>query len=144
MKRYIITALIVLLLAAIVSISQVSVSPKAFASLPAAGLGGRILFTSDSWLMAQDTGTGGTFNYYGNLRVFVPPPAIGTWTEVNKGTSSITDAYGGITIIPEAAAANNRIIARALPATPYTVTVRFAQMSHSGTNGFACGAGWRE
>lgn len=111
----------------------------AYSSLPAAGVAGRLLLSTDSWLAAQDSGTAWT--YYGPIVQFTPPPAISTWTQQNMGTGGLTEAYGGITMVPQPANSFG-ILYRAQPSTPYTITT-YLSMYKSG-NSAGCGLGWRE
>jgi len=53
-------------------------------------------------------------------------PALQTFAWVNQGGASYDTSKGGLTLIaPAASGQNNRILKRAAPATPYTITVGF-------------------
>lgn len=112
----------------------------AYASLPAAGVAGRLLLTTDSWLAAQDSGT--AWSYYGPLLPLTIPPAISTWTQLNIGTSGLSEAYGGITLTPQNG--TQRILYRAQPATPYTISAAIAFYAYNDAGGAGCGIGWRD
>ena len=143
-KKQALIALLVVFAFAVMS--QVSMLTT-YAALPAPNVGGRVLFTSDSWLVAQDTGV--ALNYFGPLFKLTPPPAISTWTKVNEGTTSWTETYGGINAVPQnvGAANSQRLLVRAEPATPYTITAAIRFMGRYGAAAgtrTSCGLGWRE
>ncbi len=118
-----------------------------YASLPAPGVAGRVLFSTDSWLLAQDSGTAWAF--FGPAYKLTPPPALNTWTLINQGASAISEGYGGIHMMPAnvGAANSTRLLVRAQPAPPYTLTATIAFLglysAAAGTRS-SCGIGWRE
>lgn len=149
-KRYLCTGVVIIALVGLFARvdSQVSVQPTAFASWPTtSSQPGRLWFpaTGDTWMLGQEKYNGATsISYFGlNMQQLTPPPTAG-WTQVNFGTSSQTNAFGGISIVPQAEAGKVRILARALPGTPYTLTARFSCLWEAGTTGTVAGIGWRE
>jgi hypothetical protein len=107
-----------------------------------AGLGGRILFHTDSPLVGQDTGS--ALLYWSGLYPVTKPPAFGTWTQVNFGTSTVDQNSGGIYINPTPSASTSlRILALPIPSTPYTLTARIRFASNKVGGGHTL-LGWRQ
>lgn len=77
--------------------------------------------------VALGAGGGGSSVTVGPLFPFTKP-VIGDYTWVNQGSATATDEYGAIAIYDPAAAntnANYRILKKAAPTAPYTVTAAF-------------------
>lgn len=108
----------------------------------AAGLGGRLFFHSDSPFVGQDTGA--AVKYWSGMYPVTVPPAFGTWTQVNFGTSTVNQNTGGIYINPALSASTNlRILALAILTPPYTLTARI-RFACNKSGGGHTGIGWRQ
>lgn len=76
---------------------------------------------------------------------YTPPPALSTWTWVNQGIATADELLPGTIYLDTGVGpgANVKMLARATPATPYSIITAFtALITNTGYSG--CGVGWRE
>ncbi len=94
----------------------------AYASAPAAAIGGRLYLSTDGPYLLRDTGS--SYDAYGPVqKQFVPDDSLFGW--INQGGASITTTGGPVVLaVPSSGTKNNRIRKKTAPATPYTVTAR--------------------
>jgi hypothetical protein len=109
---------------------------------PAVGGGGGMIYTSayasppgspadgDWWYPSDSVGLyaariSSAWVWYFRGYPVTLPPASGSWTWVNQGTSTVTDVGGGLHLITQAGsnAQNYRCLVTTAPSTPWTVTV---------------------
>lgn len=95
-----------------------------YAALPAAGTAGRVYYPTDSaYTHLRDNGA--TWDHFLDGRKLTPP-VLGDFAWVNQGAATAVATYGGIYLDAVAGAGDNcRILKKAAPATPYTVTAAF-------------------
>jgi len=75
---------------------------------------------------------------------YTAPPAVADWTWVNQGSATGTDTTSGIDLYaPNGSGDNLRILARAVPSTPYTITAAIS-ITMFADNYAAAGFCWRE
>ena len=89
----------------------------------------------------------------GSTSDFTAPPAVATWTWVNQGGATATDQtaifigskkVSGITLeAPSDAGPNLRILKKAAPSTPYTITLAYL-FNFRGVNYYSGGFCWRQ
>ena len=102
------------------------------ASIPSASKAGNLYFPTDANVIARDNGS--TWDYYGPTWKLIPP-ILGNFAWINQGGSTTTDATrGGLTIVENTATNGEsvRLLKKAAPSTPYTITV--AQIPTSNEN----------
>ena len=101
----------------------------------------RLLLPSNSPYLVKDTD--GVYTSYGLLWKLTPPMlADFSWT--NQGSSSVSDAHGGLYLTAAAGASPNlRVLHKAQPAKPYTITARFSLLSRT-VGAQAGGLCWRD
>jgi hypothetical protein len=97
---------------------------------------------SDSIYDAISTGTG-SWNYYGPAyRLY--PPSFQTWSWVNQGTATVTNAGGSIQIQDVAGSNTPRLYMKSVPTPPYKIHMRFNFLSNGNDSGTFGGFYWRE
>jgi hypothetical protein len=114
-----------------------------FANRPAAGQEGRLFFPSDGLTLSRDTGSAWELMYplYTGLGQF----GSADWTWVNQGDATVTWTRGVLQLRgPVAGGAQNRMLARSVPGTPYTFTVAMWPYLGSGSNVCGWGLGLRD
>lgn len=104
-----------------------TISVGSAASLPSAGVGGRLYIPTDNIVMYHDNGT--TWDTFGPIRPCTLPPSTG-WTWVNQ--ASLATASGGLTTplvlnitSPNTTGTNVRMYTRPLINSHYTITMGF-------------------
>jgi hypothetical protein len=97
-----------------------NVATTAYASIPAAGMAGRVFLPSDGLALQRDTGA--AWVPWGPIFPLATPPTTG-WSWDNQGDASVDEAYGGIYLTkPAVAAASLRVRYLTAPTVPYTIT----------------------
>jgi hypothetical protein len=92
-----------------------------FANRPAAGRAGAMFIASDGIAIWRDNGV--SWDAYGPINRFTPPPAVANWTFINQGGATAVDLAGSILITDPAHSGNDaRLLVRAAPSTPYVIT----------------------
>lgn len=123
----------------------ITTSTSTYAGLPAASNNGQAYFLTDGYYLVRDNGS--ALQYWNMARQETPPPATGTWTQVNFGTSTTNSTYGGLYIAPQngGGSTNLRVLSRSQPSTPYTLAthIRWFAPYNSTDNNF-CGLGFRD
>jgi hypothetical protein len=94
------------------------------AARPAFGTAGRLYFQTDAPYVWLDTGSAWVIASVKGMPGILPPNAA-SWTTINFGTSTLSDAYGYLKLIPQMGTDEQRIAVRTAPSTPYTVTALF-------------------
>lgn len=125
-----------------VVVGTTGITQTAHASRQAAAKAGRLHFPTDAAHIARDDGSG--WDPYGPAFLFTPPPIVSTWTWINQGSASATDAGDAIQLVGTATStASLRILKRTAPATPYTITAAFLMRMYkvATNNGGLC---WRQ
>jgi hypothetical protein len=93
----------------------------AYSSLPSAAMTGRLYLPTDGPIVLRDTGS--VWAPFGPIFPLTKPPAFSSWTWVNQGHATASDNGGGIYFVATGDAATSAMmLAKAVPATPYTVT----------------------
>jgi hypothetical protein len=93
----------------------------AYGSLPSAAIAGRLYLPTDGPIVLRDTGS--VWAPFGPIFPLTKPPAFSSWTWVNQGHATASDNGGGIYFVATGDAATSAMmLAKAVPATPYTVT----------------------
>lgn len=108
----------------------------AYASRPASDVEGDLFFPSDGFSVQRDTGA--AWVPWGPLFPLTEPPAVEDFTWGNQGTATATKTKGGIYITDTTNSNVNRILYKAAPATPFTLTIGFMRNS-LGVNNEAAG-----
>jgi hypothetical protein len=117
MKRWLVIFFVLVVVVALAQVSSVST----FANL-AAGQGGRILFTSDTFHLVRDTGT--ALDYHGPLLTLTPlPNSLTGWSWVNQSGATVDTAGGTFYVTATAVTGTHNAVAlvKTAPATPWTV-----------------------
>lgn len=111
----------VLTAGALENLSAGQVQSGLYSGRPAAGQAGRLYLPTDGRFVDRDTGS--SWESWGPLnRMYRPALADFTW--VNQGAATAVEEGGGLLVTaPALAGANNRLLVRAIPAAPFTVTV---------------------
>jgi hypothetical protein len=111
-------------------------------SMSVAQKAGRILFTSDTIYHMIDRGS--DLTYKGPLYKLTPP-LISDYTWVNQGSATADATMGGIYLnAPINGSLNVRMLAKAAPATPYTIMICAVPMLFPGGDFGACGLIFRD
>jgi len=68
------------------------------------------------------------------------------WTWVNQGSATLTDSGAGVLslVVPTSSSANLRILKKAAPSTPYTITAVMNGLGWNGGTSSYWGIGWRQ
>lgn len=74
---------------------------------------------------------------------YTQPPDISTWTQYDFGSSTVTQAFGWIQIIPQNGSRTWRALYHTMPSTPWTMTARIAFNGLTTTDG-GCAIGWMD
>jgi hypothetical protein len=102
--------------------SDTIITPDTVANLPAAGTAGRVFLPTDGvYLYRDNAATWDT--WYNNQKVV--EPVLGDFAWINQGAATTDITKGGIWMDCPAATTNMRILKKAAPATPYTITAAF-------------------
>ena len=110
----------VLTAGAIAQMRADDVPTAAYASIPAAGIEGRIFLPTDGFALRRDTGA--IWAPWGPICPLTEPPAAG-WSWDNQGSASLDSAYGGVYLLtPASATGELRVRYRTAPAPPYVIT----------------------
>jgi len=112
-----------------------------FANRPSAGRPGTIFLASDNNYLEYDDGS--NWQTYGPIFRFKQPNQ-GDFTWVNQGTAILLTDNGVLTIkTPNTSGVNLRILKKAVPTKPYTIT-GFFNYASIGNATCTCGLCWRE
>lgn len=99
-----------------------------YGSRPAADNDGDLYFATDGLILSRDKGSGNGYSHWGPLYALEPPPASSGFTWVNQGGATVSDTKGGILMkAPSGTGSSLRVLKKAAPSTPYTITVAFLQ-----------------
>lgn len=99
-----------------------------YANLPAARDAGRVYLCTDSPFVLYNVG--GEWIHTIPGCGIVTPPVLGDFTWVNQGSATAVSTYGGVYMEgPQDTGANERVLKKALPSAPWTVTVGFIPMA---------------
>lgn len=100
----------------------------AYASRPAASNEGDIFLPTDGFVVERDSST--TWVPWGPLFPLTHP-VLSDFTWVNQGSATATEGGGGIYLLAPAAGGDSlKILKKAAPATPYTVTIMIIPQLH--------------
>jgi len=118
------------------------VVPGLYDNIPLPEKTGKLYFpTNKAGNIARDNGA--SWDYYGMLHKLVPPVA-GDFAWVNQGGASYDATYGPLQFQSIAGAGNNlRILKKAAPATPYSITIFYTAMHWNGVQS-RVGFVWRQ
>ena len=113
----------------------------AYASIPAASNDGDLFLPSDGLVLYRDTGA--AWASWGPIFPLTAP-VYGDFAWINQGTATATTTQGGIVLYTPAVAGDQlRILKKAAPATPYTITA--AVLLHlTNANYNTAGICWRQ
>ena len=101
----------------------------AYASRPAAGNDGDLFFPSDGFSIQRDTGA--AWVPWGPLFPFTAP-VLTDFAWINQETATATQTKSGIYLLaPVQSGDDMRILKKAAPSTPYTITVWFLMHLHN-------------
>lgn len=113
------------------------------ASIPAAGQDGRLYLPTDGGTILRDTGSA-----YAKFGIFPPnlkSPVAADFAWVTQGTATLTDYKTALTLTdPGHASDNLKILKKAVPARPYTITAWFTCMMQGKGNYQYFGLCWRQ
>lgn len=113
---------------------------NSYASRPAAGTAGRIFLPNNSYYLERDNGT--AWIPWGPIFPMTPP-VLGNFTWVNQGEATAAVTNGGIYLYTPKSGTNVRVLKKAAPARPYTITACY--LSHiMASNYLACGLVFRQ
>jgi hypothetical protein len=99
------------------------ITTAVLASRQAAAKSGRLFLPTNSFYGQRDTGT--AWESWGPFWKLTPPVS-GDFSWVNQGAATSDSTYGGLSILAPAAAGQDiKILKKAAPATPYTITACF-------------------
>lgn len=115
----------------------------ALASRPSAEKDGILYLPSDGLHLFRDTGA--AWGAWGPLFKFTPP-VDGDYSWINEGTATKTTGNGYITLSDTDAGGDNiRLRYKAIPSTPFTVTIAFLAVGGGGnTHGWSAGLAVRQ
>ena len=101
-----------------------STTQGAFAALPGTCTSGDQYWPTDS-VYKLLCSPGNTWNYYVN-GYKMTPPILGDFTWVNQGGATAVSTFGGVYMTaPVSGGGSFRVLKKAAPATPYTITAAF-------------------
>jgi len=113
----------------------------AYASRPAAGNDGDLFLPSDGFVVERDTGA--AWVPWGPIFPAVNP-VLGDFSWINQGAATAVATNGGIHLHAPAVGGNQcRILKKAAPSTPYTITMAYLPLVYSIDYAF-CGVGFRQ
>lgn len=120
-----------------------AISSGTYASIPGAPASGDLYLLTDSFYTALYY-NGASWDHFIHGKK-VTPPSSGDFSWVNQGTATISTTNGGIHMDAPVAGAstNNRLLVKAAPSTPYTVTAALIT-TMIGANYFNAGLCFRE
>jgi hypothetical protein len=117
----------------------------AYGSRPAAGNAGAVYLANDGLMASIDNGV--DWKLFGPIFPVNMTKQVSDFTWVNQGSASAVDSKGGIVVTsPIAVGTSIRILAKAAPSPPYTVTAAYLLplgFSVVGNEAFRTGLGWR-
>lgn len=103
----------------------------------AAEKAGRLFLPSDSYYLQRDSGS--AWASFGPIYPLTPP-VPGDFAWVNQGTATLTTTNGGMVIYAPATGGRNfRILKKAVPSAPYTVTAVIRSLIAPGGSYGVCG-----
>jgi hypothetical protein len=114
-----------------------------YAALPATCNAGDAYIPTDSAYDILRCNPADTWNHYRDGRLLTPP-VLADFAWINQGGATAVNTYGGVYLSAPAGAGDNvRLLKKAAPGTPYTITAAFIpNLSH--LNYSQCGLAFRE
>lgn len=93
-----------------------------YANRPSPGKEGRIFIPTDSRQQVIQRDNGATWDSYGPYQIYTAPPASGTLTWVNQGSTTVTDDTS-ILMLATNHATNRHLLAKTMGSAPWTLRI---------------------